>query len=214
VSAFHEDHILDSASLVKKLQAASDPVSKYVQSRLSDATRALLEQFDGTASPSDELVKALVADLNQLLFDESLYEGERFARLPLSDEVIQLAAQPRQGDSLVRLNRLLLEAAYPSELVPSYAYYPVSDADGFGSTLTKWANDKPRHAIIELSVSGVYTTPIGLKLGPHQTLQIRAANRIRPVVRLLDYQSHRPDALAVECSRGSRFTLDGLLITG
>ena len=47
-----------------------------------------------------------------------------------------------------------------------------------------------------------------------QTLQLRAANGARPVIRMLDWQTDLPDALTVVMGRDSRFTLDGLLLTG
>ncbi|MDZ4150665.1 hypothetical protein, partial [Methylicorpusculum sp.] len=47
-----------------------------------------------------------------------------------------------------------------------------------------------------------------LKTG--QTLQIRAANKKRPVIRLSD----RPDQFSVSGGDGSYLTLDGLLISG
>ena len=43
---------------------------------------------------------------------------------------------------------------------------------------------------------------------------LRAANRKRPVIRLLDWQTDLPDNLSVTGKPGSRFILDGLLITG
>jgi hypothetical protein len=36
--------------------------------------------------------------------------------------------------------------------------------------------------------------------------EIRAANRTRPVIRLLDYMADRPDAFSISGKRGSRFT--------
>jgi hypothetical protein len=45
-------------------------------------------------------------------------------------------------------------------------------------------------------------------------LQMRAANRARPVIRLLDWHTDLPDALTVTLAEDSRFTLDGLMITG
>jgi len=72
----------------------------------------------------------------------------------------------------------------------------------------------PLHAVIEITDSGVYTLPINLVLRENQSLQLRAANGVRPVIRLLDCESDLPDALSITGGRGSRFTLDGLLITG
>jgi hypothetical protein len=51
-------------------------------------------------------------------------------------------------------------------------------------------------------------------LAEKQTLQIRAANRKRPVIRLLDWQTDGPDALTVTMAAASELTIDGLLITG
>jgi len=45
-------------------------------------------------------------------------------------------------------------------------------------------------------------------------LQIRAAQRKRPVLRLLDYLSSLPDALKIQGKQGSRFVLDGLTVSG
>lgn len=77
-----------------------------------------------------------------------------------------------------------------------------------------WREEQPMDAVIEITDSGVYVEPISLRLNADQTLQLRAANGVRPVVRLLDWQTDLPDALTVTLCRGSRFTLDGLLVTG
>jgi hypothetical protein len=80
--------------------------------------------------------------------------------------------------------------------------------------LQHWQQDKPANAIIELADSGVYVEPLSIQLGDNQTLELRAADRARPVLRMIDYQTDQPDALAVTLGAGSRFTLDGLLVTG
>ncbi len=80
--------------------------------------------------------------------------------------------------------------------------------------LKQWRADHPPAAVIELTSSGTYTEPIGITLARDQSLQLRAANAVRPVLRLLDWQTDQPDALNVTLDHGSRFTLDGLLVTG
>ena len=45
-------------------------------------------------------------------------------------------------------------------------------------------------------------------------MQIRASNYTRPMLHLLDWQTNLPDPLTVTGESGSRFTLDGLLISG
>jgi hypothetical protein len=76
------------------------------------------------------------------------------------------------------------------------------------------AEKKKRAAVIEIQDSGVYTEPLKIELKEDESLQIRAANEKRPIIRLLDYQASLPDALTVKGAKGSRFTLDGLLIAG
>ncbi|MBE9001902.1 hypothetical protein IQ274_27800 [Nostoc sp. LEGE 12447] len=70
------------------------------------------------------------------------------------------------------------------------------------------------HAVIEIADSGVYTEPFNISLEANHSLQIRAANYYRPIIRLLDYQAETTDALNISVQAGSRFTLDGLLIFG
>ncbi len=98
-----------------------------------------------------------------------------------------------------------------------FTLYRVGETGRFrhvGDALRQWQADKPRDAVIELADSGVYVEPINIVLERDQSLQLRAANRCRPVMRLLDWQTDLPDALSADLSPGSRFTLDGLLITG
>jgi hypothetical protein len=83
-----------------------------------------------------------------------------------------------------------------------------------GDALDQWKADAPADAVIEIADSGVYVEPIYIQLGADQTLQLRAANRARPTIRLLDWQTDLPDALSIALARGSRMTIDGLLITG
>jgi hypothetical protein len=80
--------------------------------------------------------------------------------------------------------------------------------------LDHWREEKPPDAVIELTDSGIYVEPVNIHLEVGQTLQLRAANRTRPVIRMLDWQMDLPDALTVTMCRESRFTLDGLLLTG
>lgn len=74
--------------------------------------------------------------------------------------------------------------------------------------------EQPKHAVIEIADSGVYVLPVNIYLGHNHSLQIRAAQRTRPVLRLLDWQTELPDNLMIAGERGSRFTLDGVMVAG
>lgn len=94
-------------------------------------------------------------------------------------------------------------------------------------------------AVIEITDSGAYQEQIEFAVGPGERLEVSAADGARPVLRLLDWYSNRPDALVIRGTephaadtgpaasadedRGAagrpvvprgRVVLDGLLITG
>lgn len=100
---------------------------------------------------------------------------------------------------------------------PGSKLYLVGEGEDYkriNDALKQWQTDQPQYAVIEITDSGVYVEPISITLNLNQTLQLRAANRKRPVIRLLDWQTDLPDNLSVTGNSGSRFILDGLLITG
>lgn len=80
--------------------------------------------------------------------------------------------------------------------------------------LDRWRQEAPPDAVVEVQDSGVYAEQVDVDLAEGQTLQIRAANRTRPVFRLLDRRTDSSDALMVRGGPGSRFVLDGIVITG
>jgi hypothetical protein len=90
------------------------------------------------------------------------------------------------------------------------------DFPSITEALDAWTNaqPKPLSAVVEITDSNVYRDQLNISLAQNENLEIRAAKRARPVIRLLDYYPDRPDAFSVTGKRGSRFTLDGLLITG
>ena len=71
-----------------------------------------------------------------------------------------------------------------------------------------------RAAVIEIADNEVYSEPLAIDLNEGESLQIRAAVGNRPVIRLLDYAADGSDALTISGKKGSRFKLDGLLVTG
>lgn len=75
-------------------------------------------------------------------------------------------------------------------------------------------NKPAASAVIEITDSSVYTEKFNLELDANESLQIRAANGTRPVIRLLDYITDEADSLRISGAKGSRLTLDGLLVTG
>ena len=116
-SWFTDSDFLDLPGLAARLRPGprQDPLSKYISQKLSPATLTFL---DGKANQPG-LRPALARDLNQLLEREPLYQPARFKQLSLSPSLAAFVKENPQGDTRIRLNRLLLEAAYPKELARS-----------------------------------------------------------------------------------------------
>ncbi len=109
-----------------------------------------------------------------------------------------------------------------------YSLYLVGENEQFtriNDALTRWQSDRPAHAVIEITDSRAYVEPINITLQPGQTLQLRAAHRRRPVIRLLNWQTSAPDNLTITGALAedtkiagggptSWFTLDGIMVTG
>jgi len=58
----------------------------------------------------------LVLALNDVLRSGSIYDKERFCDVHLREETETLLSQPPEGEEIARLNRLLLEDAYPDDI--------------------------------------------------------------------------------------------------
>jgi hypothetical protein len=113
--------------------------------------------------------------------------------------------------------RYVVHAALPDRTAP--ATWPVGHFGSIAEALQAWAVAKVatptlRALIVELAESGVYEGSIDLQLDAGEAIQLRAAERTRPVLRLLDVRASQPDALSVSGRAGSRVLLDGLLIVG
>ena len=214
---FDEGDLKDPAALIRKLQNPRDPLSQHLRDQFSEENQQMLEAQSDSESPSEEHQKALVDELNRLLESENIYDERRFGQVTLAENTHRLVDQGLQERDLIRLNRLLLEQAYPEELAKSFALYQVGQGQEhrrINGALQQWRDEKPRHAVVEVTDSGVYVEQINIPLKKDQTLQLRAANGVRPVIRLLDWHTDLPDALSVKGDSGSRFTLDGMLVTG
>ena len=117
--------------LTKKLWAKADPLSQFLYGQLTPNTIQQYESFNALNPSSTDLdgikhrndllkshLNGMAGDLNKLINgSQSIYDPQRFSGVKLSDFTKQFMAQNPTGDKLVRLNRLLLEAAYPDDIL-------------------------------------------------------------------------------------------------
>ena len=118
---------------------------------------------------------------------------------------------------------------YPIPATPAEHVYRVGEGEQFDrlmDAVDRWRTDKAadpkrREAVIELVGSVAFQEQIEIRLDRGDRLTVRAAPHSRPVLRLLDWYSNRPDALRIvgtgEGESGDRLPtveLVGLLVTG
>jgi hypothetical protein len=112
---------------------------------------------------------------------------------------------------------------------PDAAFYRVGPGQPYRQIMDAYrawqhdrrAGDTGPDGIIEITHSGAYQEQLDFDLDPGDRLELRAAEGTRPVIRLLDWYSNRPDALNIhaveeDCAphERPRVVLDGLLVAG
>jgi hypothetical protein len=102
--------LANADALIARLTNRTDAVSQFLWTQLTEPGRTALTR-KGT-----ETISILQDELNRILRSSPIYDSARFAAVKLSDETRALLAQNVQGRDLARLNRMVLEDAYPTEL--------------------------------------------------------------------------------------------------
>jgi type VI secretion system ImpH/TssG family protein len=133
--SFSVHDLIDAASLAAKLRSESsaDPLSSYLCQQLSPVARDNLANPGG--HPDSRWQQTLVNELNRIIQSGPIYEPQRFAGVALAAETKTLLARHPRGQDLARLNRRLLEDAYPAEISKH------RQAGGLG--WTTWLKTKP-----------------------------------------------------------------------
>ena len=115
----------DPESFAARLKKHPDQLSQFLWDQFSEASRlAMLTSAERAA-----LEPVLVENLNWIIRNNGLYREERFAGVPLSEQTKSLLGLELSGNHLARLNRLLLEDAYPREIVKSTGLLAKTDKD-------------------------------------------------------------------------------------
>jgi ABC-type branched-subunit amino acid transport system permease subunit len=115
--ALQPGEIRDPPAFAARLHTGGDPVSIWLRSRLSAEAQHRMANL-GPGFTGSELEMILVRDLNELLHGPLLYEEARFAGVQFSKSTRALIDpnQRLRAETQLRLNRLLLQDAFPTEL--------------------------------------------------------------------------------------------------
>ncbi len=108
--------LLHDVAIATRLKDQGSNLSAYLWGRLRETTRAGLTDWNENAVISPGLKQALVEDLNTVLAGDSIWGGARFSGVHLAPETVQLIHSNPVGEERSRLNRMLLQDAYPREI--------------------------------------------------------------------------------------------------
>ena len=107
-------------TLVEKITQEADPLARYLKQNFPEKLRKRLAENSQEQKVPAALKEEIAAALNEIL-EKPLYDGERFAEVNLSEPTRELLSHNPQNQMEVRLNRRLLEEAYPQEIIRSPA---------------------------------------------------------------------------------------------
>jgi tetratricopeptide (TPR) repeat protein len=114
-SWFSENQFINVKDLAAKLSARQDSLSRFLYGKLSSDTQALVNGKGDEGS----LARALAADFNKILQGDSIYDADRFKDVKLPPLIVEAMGQPSITATVIRLNRRMLEEAYPGNIVKS-----------------------------------------------------------------------------------------------
>ena len=117
-ATFSAADIKDLPALAARLNRPSDEVSKYLIAHFSEGTKQRLAAYEVSNESSNSVTTALVTEFSLVLMGPGIYEPARFNGVTLSKETQELISHPPSEASTERLNRMLLQDAYPRELSP------------------------------------------------------------------------------------------------
>ncbi|HXP61741.1 MAG TPA: N-6 DNA methylase [Dongiaceae bacterium] len=143
---FSADSFKNITAFATKLRHSSDGVSTFLNGRLSGRTRQALATYEAGGANLAPLQTFLVEDINTLIKGLSLYDAQRFAGVTMRPETKQLLERNPQEENLARLNRLLLEDAYPLE-ISTREVQSRQRFDDFVAGFAGWREDQMTHLL-------------------------------------------------------------------
>ena len=119
--AFSDGDIKSPQRFVAKLKKLpTDALSTYLNGRLTQIPRQQSAALDDSNSDYAAMEVSLIKSLNSIIHGPSIYDTQRFEGVILRSETLETLDRNPQEEDLVRLNRLLLEDAYPTEILRTH----------------------------------------------------------------------------------------------
>jgi len=109
---FHQGELGDVDQLVARLRDPKDTISAWLGGRLSEGARQSLNDEPAGADAEG----LLVTEFNRIIHGPLIYEPDAFEAVELTQSTRRLVEGNPRSETLLRLNRLLLQEAFPAEI--------------------------------------------------------------------------------------------------
>jgi len=114
--SFFNGDITNLPALAQKLKDKADPVSEFVALHLTPSEHEALADYRGPGPSAYRVRTNLVGMLNRIVAGAGIYDATLFKDVTLREDTVSLRDEKPDGSDLARLNRALLEDAYPGIL--------------------------------------------------------------------------------------------------
>jgi predicted phage baseplate assembly protein len=113
---FNRRGLLDPTGLCNRLLDPQDPAARLLRDRLRPYAREALDDWNGVGAPPQHLVDAILAELNRLTREQSLYDEKAFEKHRHSHKTRRLLQHPTGGHA-VQINRSVIEEEFQDVFV-------------------------------------------------------------------------------------------------
>jgi Domain of Unknown Function (DUF1080) len=110
------DAVADPSTFASRLASGTDAVSVMLRGKLEPLVKVDLAAYSATNANAKALLSATVKDINQVIAGPLIYDAARFSGVKLRPETEAMLKTSPRGAGVTRLNKLLIEDAYPAEL--------------------------------------------------------------------------------------------------
>jgi cell division protein FtsW len=112
------------AALAQKISQGREGVSGVIKNRIPPAHLYLLGHYGNLKKVDSDSLKNILSDaLNPVLQGGAIYNEQAFREVKISKAAAGLLAQNPEGEELVKLNRMLLQSAFPRDIQGRSFYY-------------------------------------------------------------------------------------------
>lgn len=181
---FLKDDVTNFKSFALKLKDAIDPVSEFLKNQFKLSTKELLDVYDDSSNPSEELQSSLIDELNEVLQSGvSIYNEARFADVSFREKTEVLMTKNLLKEDIMYLNRHLLEDAYPEEITKDSKDFDLG-SNVITRDLTIESGSRKIKLLMEATFQEMFQywdkiDPIWLQ--PNQIERISLDNDIKPI---------------------------------